>query len=135
MTTPAPEAPLTPPVPTQVKQPWRTTVRSVFQFVLALATLLPFIAAGVYNDLDQAPAVVVQILVIAATITRVMAMPRVEDFFRQFLPFLAAQPTEKVGDHRYVERGEISTRTLAIAAFIFGAVALVLVLFDGVRVY
>lgn len=134
MTTPASEAPLAPPVPTQVKQPWRTTVRSVFQFAVALAALLPFIATGVYENIDDAPAVVAQLLVIAAAITRVMAVPQVEDFLRNFLPFLAAQPTERVGGHRRVERGAIDTRTLAVAGLILAAVALFLILFD-VKVY
>lgn len=78
--------------PTQVRRPWRSTVRSVFQFALALASLLPFIAAGVYTDADQAPVIVGQVLAVAATITRVMALPQVEEFLRRFLPFLSAVP-------------------------------------------
>lgn len=77
---------------TQVKRPWRTTVRSVFQFTLALASLLPFLAGGVYSDLDQAPVIVGQVLAVAATITRVMALPQVEAFLRRFAPWLAAEP-------------------------------------------
>lgn len=77
--------------PTQVRRPWRSTVRSLFQMAVALATLLPFIAAGVYTDGD-APAVVVQVLVVAGAITRCMALPQVERFLADFIPFLAAAP-------------------------------------------
>ena len=80
------------PVPTQVKRPWRATVRTVFQLVLALATLLPFVVGGVYTNVDQAPAVVGQVLAVAAAITRVMALPAVEAFLQKFAPWLAATP-------------------------------------------
>lgn len=81
--------------PTQVRRPWRTTARSIFQFALALATLLPLLAAGVYTDVDQAPAIVGQILVVAGIITRVMALPGVEQFLRNWFPWLAASPGPK----------------------------------------
>lgn len=77
--------------PTQVKRPWRATVRTVFQFVLALATLLPFIASGVYSDADAAPAVVGQVLTAAAIFTRLMASEKVEAFLQRFFPWLAAE--------------------------------------------
>lgn len=80
--------------PTQVKRPWRATVRTVFQFVLALATLIPFIAGGVYHDADAAPAVVGQVLTAAAVFTRVMALPQVEDFLQSWFPWLAAEDPE-----------------------------------------
>src|SRR5689334_3611087 len=70
--------------PTQVRRPWRSTARSVFQMVVALASLLPLVVTGVYQDADQAPAAVGQVLVVAGAITRVMAMPQVEKFLRRF---------------------------------------------------
>lgn len=79
-------------VPTQVRRPWRSTIRTVFQLVVALATLLPFVAAGVYQDPDTVPAAVAQVLAAAAAITRVMALPQVEAFLRRFAPWLAAAP-------------------------------------------
>lgn len=78
--------------PTQVRRPWRSTLRTVFQLVVALATLLPFVASGVYDDPDTAPAAVVQVLAVAGAITRVMALPQVEAFLRRFAPWLAAAP-------------------------------------------
>ena len=77
--------------PTQVKRPWRATVRTVFQFILALATLLPFLVTGVYSGSDAAPAVVGQVLAVAAAVTRVMALPQVEAFLQRFFPWLAAE--------------------------------------------
>lgn len=78
--------------PTQVRRPWRSTARTVFQALVALATLLPFVIAGVYDSAADYPAVVVQLLAAAAAVTRVMALPQVEQFLRTFLPFLAAAP-------------------------------------------
>lgn len=78
--------------PTQVRRPWRSTFRTVFQLVIALATLAPFVAGGIYDDVDQAPIIVTQVLTVAATITRVMAVPQVEAFLRRWAPWLAAAP-------------------------------------------
>lgn len=81
--------------PTQMRRPWRSTARTVFQTLVALAALLPFIAAGVYDDPDSYPYAVGQVLAVAATVTRVMSLPKVEQFLRRFLPFLAAAPKPK----------------------------------------
>lgn len=81
--------------PTQVRRPWRATVRTVFQGAIALATLLPFVASGIYDDGENVPAAVVQVLAVSAAITRVMALPQVEAFLSRFVPFLAATPKEK----------------------------------------
>lgn len=88
------------PTPTQVRRPWRSTVRTVVQLVLAVATLVPLVAAGVYVDLEQAPAIVGQVLAAAAVITRVMALTAVEAFLKQWAPWLAADPAPKV----YIDR-------------------------------
>lgn len=81
--------------PTQVRRPWRSTARTVFQAFVAFAALAPAIAAGVQDatgyDLSRIGFVVVA-LGCAAAVTRVMATPAVELFLRQFLPFLAASP-------------------------------------------
>lgn len=80
--------------PTQVRRPWRATVRTVVQATLALATLLPFVVTGVYGNDGDIPAAVTQVLVVAGVLTRIMAMPQVEKFLADFLPFLAAVPKE-----------------------------------------
>lgn len=73
------------PTPTQVAHPWRATARTVIQFLIGLASVLPLIAAGIYNDPEQAPVIVGQVLAVAATFTRVMAIPKVEEFLRQWV--------------------------------------------------
>lgn len=70
--------------PTQVEYPWKATARTVLQAVIALATLIPLVVAGVYDGGDNYPAAVVQVLAVAAAITRVMAIPQVNDFLAKF---------------------------------------------------
>lgn len=135
MTNPAPEA-LEPPVPTQVKQPWRTTVRSVFQALLSFLIIVPIIVQTAGLDPEVYPWLGGVLAVIAA-IVRVMALPQVEDFLRNYVSFLAAQPPEtprraRVAARR-AERGAVSTRTIAIAAAI-GVVILLIVVFFNVSV-
>lgn len=78
--------------PTQMRRPWRTVVRSVFQGVVALLTLAPLIVTNVYDSPDAYPVVVAQLLVVSGIVTRVMALPQVEVFLRKYVPFLAAAP-------------------------------------------
>ncbi len=83
------------PVPTQVRRPWRATLRSAFQALIAFAGLAPLIAAAVEEatgfDLTGVPFVVTALLVCAA-VTRVMALAAVEAFLQTFVPFLSAAP-------------------------------------------
>ena len=80
-------------LPTQVRRPWRATVRTVFAALVSLAALAPLIAEAVEEatgyDLSGVPFVVV-VLAVCAAVTRVMAVPAVEVFLKRFLPFLAA---------------------------------------------
>lgn len=78
--------------PTQVRRPWRTVARSIFQALVAIATLVPFVVSGIYEGEGDYPAAIAQVLVVSGAITRVMALPQVEAFLRQFLPFLSAAP-------------------------------------------
>lgn len=86
--------------PTQVRRPWRATARTVFQALVALAAIAPLIVAGVEEatgyDIDGAGFVVV-VLAASAGVTRVMAIPGVEAWLSQFVPFLAAAPAS--ADH------------------------------------
>jgi len=77
---------------TQIRRPNRATIRTVVQTVLALATLIPLMVTGVYGNDGDIPAAVAQVLVVAGTITRVMALPQVEEFLQKFAPWLAADP-------------------------------------------
>lgn len=75
--------------PTQTRRPWRTTVRTTFQVVMALASLLPVIAVA--GDISTEHGVA-QVLLVCAAVTRIMALPAVDDFLRRFVPWLAAEP-------------------------------------------
>lgn len=76
-------------VPTQVRRPWRATVRTGVQALLAFATLVPFLVGGIYEDGDY-PAIVAQVVAVSAGVSRVMALPQVDEFLRRFAPFLSA---------------------------------------------
>lgn len=80
---------LEPTTPTQVARPWRATFRTVFQGVIALAAILPLILASA----GIAPVGLAGIAVlVAGAITRVMALPAVEEFLQNYVPILAAKP-------------------------------------------
>jgi hypothetical protein len=79
--------------PTQVRRPWRTVVRSVFQGLVGAAAIAPFVyqaAAG--EDPARATGLLGLALGIAAGLTRVMALPAVNAFLAKYVPFLAAEP-------------------------------------------
>lgn len=75
---------------TQVRRPWRATVRTAFQLVVGLAAMLPLLveAAG----LEETAPVLAGVLAVSAAVTRIMALPAVEAFLEAFVPFLAAAP-------------------------------------------
>jgi hypothetical protein len=73
--------------PTQVRRPWRTSFRTAFQALLALAVVWPV----VINALGLPDWAWISVsLAVAAGITRVMALPQVEVFLKRFLPWLSA---------------------------------------------
>ncbi len=74
---------------TQVRAPWRTVVRTVFQGLVALAAVAPF-AVDAVNDGAEATGAAAAFLAVSAAVTRLMAVPGVEKFLRDYLPFLAA---------------------------------------------
>lgn len=79
--------------PTQVRRPWRTVARTVFQAVVALAAIAPFVyQAATNSDPARATGLLGVVLVVAASITRVMALPSVNGFLERFVPWLAAEP-------------------------------------------
>jgi hypothetical protein len=77
-------------VPSQVRRPWRATVRTAFAVVVALAAMLPFLVAAAGADETLPP--VAGALAIASAITRILALPAVDGFLDRFLPWLAADP-------------------------------------------
>jgi hypothetical protein len=72
---------------TQTAYPWRATVRTAFAFLVGLAASWAVIieAAGIDPGVEWAATS----LTVAAGITRVMALPAVDDLIRRFVPFLA----------------------------------------------
>lgn len=75
--------------PTQIRRPWRATLRTVVATALAAIPLLPVLAE--YLGLDTFP-VVAAALAGTAGITRFLADPRTERFLRVHFPAIAADP-------------------------------------------
>lgn len=70
----------------------RRTIRTVFQMLVGAAAMAPFIySAATQHDAKEATGWAAVALGIAAAVTRVMAMPAVEDFLQRWLPWLSAK--------------------------------------------
>lgn len=74
---------------TQTVYPWRAVLRTVFQAVVSLAAILPLVVGAAGLPLVGGVAIA---LAVAGGITKVMALPEVEQFLQTFLPWLAAEP-------------------------------------------
>lgn len=77
--------------PTQVRRPWRSTARTAFQALVALAVLFPVLVETSGLEPESFPWLAIPVAV-AAGFARVMALPQVEVFLKRFIPFLAAAP-------------------------------------------
>lgn len=80
---------------TQEQHPLRSSIRTAFQVGVALASLIPYVVTEA--DIPAA-GWVGQVVGVSMGITRVMALPRVNDFLRRHVPLLApddAAPTPK----------------------------------------
>ncbi|MEU8264905.1 hypothetical protein AB0C02_30365 [Micromonospora sp. NPDC048999] len=75
--------------PTQIRHPWRATVRTLVAAVIALLSLLPTIAIA--GGISEVPAVA-QVLSVIGAVTRVLTLPGVDGWLRQYLPWLASSP-------------------------------------------
>jgi hypothetical protein len=82
--------------PTQVKHPNRTSVRTIFQGLIALAAITPLILTTAGIPVVGWAAILVAV---SGAITRVMALPGVENFLETYVPALAAKPkvTNEIG--------------------------------------
>lgn len=98
----------------QVRRPWRATVRTVFQALVGLATMLPLLVNA--TGLDQTAPLIAGALTVSAALTRVMALPAVETWLRRFVPWLAADPDPRPGsgDGGYVTVGTLLLLLLLI---------------------
>lgn len=83
--------------PTQVRQPWRATLRTAFAALVALCAMAPLIYdAALGDDAGEATGWSAAALGITAGVTRVLALPAVELFLKTFVPFLAAEPKREL---------------------------------------
>ena len=75
--------------PTQVRRPWRATLRTAFAALVALAAMAPVLVDAAGLDPARLPWLA-GVLAVCATVTRVLALPGVESWLRRFVPWLAA---------------------------------------------
>ncbi|QIS21250.1 hypothetical protein [Nocardia terpenica] len=75
--------------PTQVQHSSRAALRTGFAVIVAVVSLIPTVLAT--SGLDHT-VYGAQLVAVAAAVTKVLALPAVNDFIERFLPFLAAQP-------------------------------------------
>jgi hypothetical protein len=80
---------------TQVRHPWRATLRTAVAGLVAVLPLLPEAAADLHLGTGGT---IGQTLAIAAAITRLLARPDVEAWLHRFAPWLAAQPVPVFAD-------------------------------------
>lgn len=86
-------------VPTQVRRPWKATLRTAFQAAVGAAPLAPAVySAATHHDPAAATGLAAVGLGVAAGVTRVMALPQVETWLQRWLPWLAADPAPR-GKH------------------------------------
>lgn len=77
---------------TQERYPWRTVVRSVFQALVSFAAMWGLIVVAL--GIDETLPWVAASLAVTGGITRVMAIPAVNDWLAHFVPWLAATPKD-----------------------------------------
>lgn len=75
---------------TQTRYPWRATLRTAFAVIVGLAAALPAIVAA--SGVPETSGAVSIALGVATGITRVMALPQVDELLRKFMPWLATEP-------------------------------------------
>lgn len=82
---------------TQVKSPWKAVLRTVVAQIPGIAVLTPAVLDAISGSGDGASlgAWAVGALAVSGAVTRVLALPGVETFLRQFAPWLAAGAKEK----------------------------------------
>lgn len=75
---------------TQELYPWRTVIRSVFEAAVSFAAMWGIIVVAL--GVDETLPWVAASLVVTGAVTKVMALPAVNDWLTRFVPWLAAQP-------------------------------------------
>lgn len=77
--------------PTQVSHPARAVARTVFAVLVSACAVLPAVVSALGLDPVVYP-IVGTILTVAGVVTRILAIPAVNDFIAEYLPFLAPAP-------------------------------------------
>lgn len=77
-------------VSTQSVHPWRATVRTVFAALVALAAMAgPAYTAATNQSPEAATGWAALGLAIAGAVTRVLALPQVDEWLHKFAPWLS----------------------------------------------
>lgn len=83
--------------PTQVMHPWRSTARSIVQAVIGFVSMWAVIVEAI--GLDPTLPWVAASLSVTGAVSRVMALPQVEEWLARWVPCLATGAhTEGAGD-------------------------------------
>lgn len=72
--------------PTQVKHPWRSTVRTGFQVLLGVVSVVPYIVAGIDVPTEGWLA---QVVGVAMAASRIMNIPQVSKLLERHFPGLS----------------------------------------------
>jgi predicted permease len=79
---------------TQERKPWRATLRTIFQAAVGFASMWALIVETI--GLDPSWQWVSASLAVTGAVTRVMAVPAVNEFLARFLPFLAPDEPRRI---------------------------------------
>lgn len=76
----------------QERAPWRATARTLFAALIGLASMWALVVEAL--GLDQGIPWVAASLAVTGAVTRLMALPAVNDWLRQYMPWLAPEGGE-----------------------------------------
>lgn len=81
------EPSISPPTPTQVQHPWRSAIRTGFQVLVGIISVVPFIVA----EVDIPPeGWLAQVAGVAMAASRIMNIPQVSRLIERHFPGLSA---------------------------------------------
>ena len=76
----------------QERAPWRATARTLFAALIGLASMWALVVEAL--GLDQGIPWVAASLAVTGAVTRLMALPAVNNWLRQYIPWLAPKGGE-----------------------------------------
>lgn len=78
------------PLATQSRYPWRATARTLFAALVALAAMAgPIYTAATQHAPEAATGLAAVALAICGAVTRVLALPEVDEWLARFVPWLS----------------------------------------------